>query len=68
MCVCVVCGHAHIQLLGMRLQMEAALHYLAVIKEAVNSRCVKSITAASQGRHKHTALERKMFKNNDTRR
>lgn len=56
--VCVVCGHTHVQLLGMRLQMETALHYLVLIKEAINSHCVKSITAASLRQNKHTALER----------
>lgn len=56
--MCVAWGHAHIQLLGMRLQIETALHYLVLIKEAINSRCVKSITAASLRQNKHTALER----------
>lgn len=56
--VCVFGGHARIQLLGMRLQLETTLHYLVLIKEAINSRCVKSITAASLRQNKHTALER----------
>lgn len=60
-CVCVYgCGggHARIQLLGMRPQMEMTLHYLVLIKEAINSLCVKSITAALLRQNKYTALER----------
>lgn len=51
-------GHARIQLLGMRPQMETTLHYLVLIKEAINSLCVKSITAALLRQNKYTALER----------
>lgn len=64
LCVCVcLCvrvwgGHARIQLLGMRPQMEMTLHYLVLIKEAINSLCVKSITAALLRQNKYTALER----------
>lgn len=50
--------HARTQLLGMRPQMETTLHYLVLIKEAINNRCVKSITAASLRQNKHAALER----------
>lgn len=57
-----VWGHAHVQLLGMRLQMETALHYLVLIKEAINSRCVKSITAALLRQNKHSSGERKCLK------
>lgn len=53
-----VTGHARIQLLGMRLQMETTPHYLVMIREAINSRCVKSTTAASLRQNKHAALER----------
>lgn len=49
-------------LLGMRPQMETALYYLVLIKEAINNRCVKSITAASLRQNKHGALERKCLK------
>lgn len=48
----------HTQLLGMRPWMETALHYLVLIKEAINKRCVKSITAASLRQNKHIGMER----------
>lgn len=46
------------QLLGMRPQMKTTLHYLVLIKGAINKRCVKSITAASLRQNKHAAMER----------
>lgn len=46
----------------MRPQMETTLCYLVLIKEAINNRCVKSITAASLRQNKHAALERKCLK------
>lgn len=61
--------HVRSQLLGMRPQMETTLHYLVLIKDDVNKRCVKSITAASLRQDKHMAMEReKMFKNKDAHR
>lgn len=59
----------HSQLLWMHPQMEAALHYLLLIKGAIYKLCVKFITAESLRQSKHTALGRgkkQMFQNKDT--